>query len=89
MRALKELIPKMRPQPSFLSEDEFIAFLSICRGKQNARKTADKFTKNIGALIVQLSEAIIQCSDFNLSRRLQRAHDALIPQNDHVTVTDV
>lgn len=72
----------MKFKENYLSSGHFSLFMKDCRGKQNSRNVAARFTSNFGALIVQLQEADTLCMDFNLKRRFQRAAEALIESSD-------
>lgn len=76
--AINQLLNGMKRKSSYLSDEDFRAFLSKCRGKANSRAVATSFTSNIAALIVQLNDAATICMDQNLKRRLSRAAEALV-----------
>lgn len=79
--ALNAVLNSLKYEENFLSPVDFTLFMKDCRGKQNSRQVASKFTENFGALIVQLNQAERLCMDFNLRRRFQRAAEALIASN--------
>lgn len=77
-KALSAVINSMKFTDNFLPPDDFRSFIEDVRGKVNAKTLAYKFTKNLGALIVQLRQAENICMDINLKRRIARASEALV-----------
>lgn len=71
------LIKTMNFDDSKLSAQEFEDFLDKCRGKANSKKVAAQITRDKNELLRQLERAFILCPDQNLSRRLDRAIQAL------------
>ncbi len=75
--ALNYVIDKMSFVDEFLSEEQFRAFLSKCRGKANSTKVAKSLTLNITTLMSSLHLAYTISNSQNLQRRLLRALNAL------------
>lgn len=81
---IAKLLSTMKQKPSYVSTEVFQSFLEQCRGKANSRIVAQRLgISNISALIVQLNETAAACLNFNLQRRLERAANALINQDQN------
>lgn len=77
------LLNQMKQKSSYIPQETFKEFLTTARGSQNSKAVAGRLgVTDISALIVQLNDAATLCQDFNLQRRLKRASDALITQNE-------
>lgn len=75
--ALSQATEKIVFDDSKLSFYQFQEFLQNARGKSNSKIVAAKMNVDSSELIHKLDEAYIHCNDQNLSRRLQRASEAL------------
>jgi len=64
-----------------LSFYQFQEFIQKARGKANSKQVAAQITTNTSEIITKLEETIIHCNNHNLTRRLQRAAEALKESN--------
>ena len=79
---LKQLVTKLKFDDSKLTEKAFLQFMQEARGKANSKIVADRVGADATELIIKLNEAHLRCTNFNLQRRIKRATEALIPNND-------
>lgn len=76
--SLKIIMQKLTFDPAVLTRNQFSSFLKDARGKANSRTVSQRYHCDELALVTKLQEALLHCSDnFNLTRRLQRAIEAL------------
>ncbi|KAJ1528786.1 hypothetical protein ONE63_007167 [Megalurothrips usitatus] len=74
---LNSIVDRLKFDSSQLTKAQLMLFLKFARGKSNSKKIADRVHCNVPALIGKLKEISVQSTNFNLSRRIQRAIQAL------------